>query len=89
MDDKRIERIFKPTFFQRVGTTLRSIWQTITRGWTDVELRDLDTLIARETLPKLLRFQELNDCVPGGLSQEEWDECLNEMCEAFELICQG
>ena len=89
MDYKRIERIFKQTFSQKIGTTLRSIWQSITRGWTDADLIDLDVLIARELLPQFRRFQELNDCVPGGLTEEEWKAILEQICKAFEFICQG
>jgi len=100
MDYKRIERIFKQTFSQKIGTTLRSIWQSITRGWTDADLRDLDVLIARDMLPKFRRFQELNDCIPasfgsneskipGGLTEEEWKAILEQICKAFEFICQG
>lgn len=58
---------------------------TITQTFSDKEVWDLYTGIARYTLPRLKRFREIASGYPACLdSMEEWYEILDKIIFSFE-----
>jgi hypothetical protein len=55
-------------------------------GFDDSETWSLRDTIGRFILPRLKRFKEVTIAHPGGLKEEEWDEILDKMIKAFELL---
>ena len=47
---------------------------------------NLDWAIAKFIHPRLVRFKEVTNCHPCLLSEQEWDDVLDKMIKAFELI---
>ena len=56
------------------------------RGWDDSETWSLDSTIAGFVLPRLKRFKEVNCGFPSLLSEEKWNEILDHMIYAMEVI---
>lgn len=56
------------------------------RGWDDSETWSLFVNIAEFVVPRLHRFKELNFGFPSNITSEEWDNKLDAMIRAFELI---
>ena len=56
------------------------------RGWDDSELWNLDITIAKLVYPRLKRFKEIAVGYPASLTNEKWDEILDKMIKAFELM---
>ena len=71
---------------EKLPRRLRFMWQRFSRGWSDDETWNLDHSLAKIIAPRLRRFRELNNGHPGTMSEEEWEECLDEMVWAFEYI---
>ena len=65
---------------------LLHIYQYWTRGFSDEVTWNLDTEVAKFVLPRLKRYKEITLCYPSNLTREEWDEKLDKMIGAFELI---
>lgn len=65
---------------------IRLLWQRLTRGWDDSDTWSLDYTIAKFTLPRLKRFQELKMSHPAFLTIEEWDDVLNKIIFALEVV---
>jgi hypothetical protein len=63
---------------------IKLAYQKVTRGFSDADTWSLDHTIAKFTLPRLKRFKEVNMCHPGNLTEEEWDDILDEMIFAME-----
>lgn len=76
-------------------------WQRKTRGWDDSDTWSLDMTIAAFVLPRLERFKEIHNGVPGRLtyspdgsnidikiSSKNWDNILDKMIAAFKLISE-
>lgn len=59
--------------------------QRMDNGFDDSETYSLDYTIARFIYPRLKRFKEVNNGVPGGLSEQEWDDILDTMLDGFRL----
>lgn len=43
-------------------------------------------MIAKFSLPRIKRFKELQNGFPSGIAEKEWDEILDKIILAFELI---
>ncbi|KKN89773.1 hypothetical protein LCGC14_0236190 [marine sediment metagenome] len=88
--DEAIERVNEafpePTRFYLFRRKLRFLWQRLTRGWSDDNTWNLDIPIAKFVLPRLRRFKEINNGYPSGMTEEEWDEKIDQMTEAFDLL---
>jgi len=65
---------------------IKYFFQHYGRGFKDSELVDLDITIAEFILPRLKRFRQVRNSRPDDLTDEEWDEQLGLMIEAFEFI---
>lgn len=50
----------------------------------DGDLRDLDLAVCDFLVPRLKAFKDKVDCMPNGLTFEEWQTALSEMIEGFE-----
>ena len=61
-------------------------WQYWTRGFSDEVTWNLDKEIAKFVLPRLKRYKEITPCCPSEIEQKEWDEKLDKMIRAFELV---
>lgn len=53
------------------------------RGFDDSETWNLDSTISRFIYPRLLRFVEVNNGYPNGLTEEKWNKILGKMSLAF------
>lgn len=61
-------------------------YQRKTRGFDDSETWSLQQSLSRVILPRLKRFKEVRVGYPSDLSQEEWDNILEDMVFAFEFF---
>lgn len=64
----------------------RWFWQKNKRGFSDRDMWNLDQTIGQFVLPRLKYFKEVSCGVPGDLTDKQWDNILQEMIDAFELI---
>lgn len=53
-------------------------------GFCDSETWALYSVIAEFVLPRLIRFRELNNGFPMGLTPEQWDNILDKIIFAFD-----
>ena len=61
-------------------------YQKITRGFTDLEIWNLDHTTAKWLIPRLKYLKENTCGYPPDLETfEEWQEILQKMIDAFEL----
>lgn len=72
----------------RIKRAIRFWWQRHTRGWDDSATWNLEITIARFIYPRLLRFKELNDGTPIGLTDQEWDCILDDMIYTMFVYSQ-
>ena len=64
---------------------IKWFFQRITRGFDDRETWELFYTIAKFLIPRLKRFKEVNNGYPNRLTEQQWDEILDKMIEAFQL----
>ena len=85
-----------------IKRSIRFWWQRRTRGWDDSETWSLEHSLAKLIAPRLKRFKELNNGVPGYLcpgggsttnygnkidkAAAKWDAMLDDMIFAFEFV---
>lgn len=69
--------------------SLKFWWQRRTRGFGDNETWNMDTETCRYMLPRLRRFREISNGVPAELTEQRWDEILDDMIFAFEFYGSG
>lgn len=74
---------FKIKIFFR---SIKLFFQKISHGYSDREIWNLDHSGARWFLPRLRRLKEIQCGHPGNLTESEWDEILNKIIEAFEIL---
>lgn len=55
-------------------------------GWDNTELWNLDITLAKLILPRLRRFRVKLQGWPASLTLGEWQDALDKMIKAFELI---
>ena len=88
--DEAIERVNEafpePHRLHFIKRRFRFLWQRLTRGWSDDDTWNLDIPIAKFILPRLRRFKELNNGYPSDMTETEWDEKIDQMIEAFDLL---
>ena len=56
------------------------------RGFDDTELWNLDQTIISFMLPRLKRFKDMAVGYPSDLTSDKWNDTLQKMINAFELI---
>ena len=79
--------IFRKRSWIRVATRMvKFFFQRLFRGFDDSECWNLDGSLARLIVPRLKRFKEIGRAHPHDLTQEKWDEYLDEMISAFEFF---
>lgn len=61
-------------------------YQKLRYGFSDDETWSLSDTIAKFILPRLIRFKKVNCGYPGHLTEEEWDDKLDEMIWSFEFL---
>lgn len=70
-----------------VERTYLHLYQKMTRGWSDDVTWDLKSDLAKYTIPRLRRFQEMTFAVPEqGMSLKEWKEIIEDMIWSLEWI---
>lgn len=85
---------FRNNFFVRMAEffrfkicrPMRFVAQRLTKGWDDSDTWSLDLTIAEFVLPRLKRFKEVNNGYPGNMTAAQWDEILDKMIYAMEMI---
>lgn len=65
---------------------IKHFFQRRKRGFDDASLWNLDCTIAAFILPRLKRFQQINDGCPSNLKWKQWQARLSDMINAFELL---
>lgn len=60
--------------------------QRLERGFDDSELWSLDKTISGFILPRLKSFREKHSSSPKNISSQEWNNIIDKMITAFELI---
>ena len=60
--------------------------QIVERGFDDTEWWSLYTTIAEFTLPRLKVFRQNTMSFPATITSEEWDNIIDKMIVAFEII---
>lgn len=60
------------------------------RGFADSETWSLDSVICEFILPRLIRFREIHNGYPMGLTDDKWNDILDKMIFAFDwsLNCE-
>ena len=65
---------------------LKMKYQKLTRGYSDIEIWNLDATIAEFVLPRMKALRDGTCCYPPDLnSLDEWKEMLDKMIRGFEL----
>lgn len=64
-------------------------WQRRVRGWDSSDTWSLDWTMAKFILPRLKLFKEVNNGTPYGFTEESWDETLDKMIFAMEVVANG
>lgn len=73
-------------FLERVKNNIKWWFQKKTRGYSDLELWNLDNTIAKWIVPRLKAFRDRTKAYPANLeSFEQWREMLDEMIFGFEF----
>lgn len=76
------------TLIYKIKDGLKSIkWklQKIFRGYSDIEMWNLDDTISKWIVPKLKTFKSITQGYPASLDTfEEWQDMLDEMIFGFE-----
>ncbi len=72
--------------FKLIKRAIKFWFQRRIRGWDDSETWSLDFSLAKLILPRLKRFKELTIGVPASLTEEQWNEYLDDMIFAFEFL---
>jgi hypothetical protein len=83
----------------RIFREIKWFFQRITKGYSDVDLWNLDDHLAKIILPRLKAYKKMNRAgVPGPLclpnqtdddfkkAQKQWEDILDSMILAFETI---
>lgn len=70
----------------KLKRTLKHLHQRLTRGWSDEQTWGLCGTIAEFVLPRLIRFRDLNNGHPIGMTEKKWNEYLNDMIYAMETV---
>jgi len=68
---------------------IRFLFQRLIRGWDDSETWSMDQSLSKVILPRLEKFQELRGGCPANLTDEEWDDKLQEMIWGFNWFASG
>ena len=64
---------------------LKMWWQRITRGWSDIEVWNLDDTVSKWIVPRLKAFREETIGYPPDMGFEDWQTELDEMIFGFEF----
>ena len=65
---------------------LKYFYQRKTRGFSDKETWNVQHEFAKWVVPRLKRFKEVNNGYPYELTEEEWDNVLDEIIEGFSIV---
>lgn len=68
-----------------IKRSIKHWFQRRIRGFDDSETWSLDLRIAKFVLPRLKRFKEISITNPMDLTEEEWDNILDEIIYAMEI----
>lgn len=65
---------------------LKYFFQKLIRGYSDKEIRNLDITISKLVLPRLKAFKKFKRTQPGIISEEEWDQVLDDIIYSLDVI---
>jgi len=95
-----VQEPFKEMILEKIENAVQSVYDVINRLWLDkrvqkVKVRidpwdtwSMDNTLALIILPMLKQLKETKHSYPHELSEEEWDNILDEMIWAFEQKCK-
>ena len=81
--EKQFHRSWLGTRWHLTKRWFRFKWQMFRRGWTDEDTWNLDHVIAEFAYPRLVRFKEVMNGFPHGVTWEEWKVIVDDMIYAF------
>jgi hypothetical protein len=64
----------------------KRFFQRLFRGWDDSDLWGLDLTCSEFMIPRLKRFKLVNDGHPSEFTEQEWNDVLDKIINAFELV---
>lgn len=78
-------KLKRPLYIEKTDKRYkRYMGQLKTNGFSDTETWSLDSVICEFALPRLIRFKEVNNGFPIGLTPEKWDVILDMMIFALK-----
>lgn len=66
---------------------LKMWWQRKTRGYSDIEVWNLDDTVSKWIVPRLKAFREETIGYPPDMGFEDWQAEIDEMIFGFEFDC--
>lgn len=63
---------------------IKYMFQRLIRGWDDSDTWELDRVLSKIIVPRLIRYKELYSGTPSGISAKEWESILDEMIWGFK-----
>ena len=70
--------------FKRITRRIKWAYQRIKYGWCDRDLWNLDCWFLDVIVPMLKRFKEIKHGHPASMTEEQWNNILDEMIMHFE-----
>ena len=73
------------SLWRDIKFNIKMKYQKLTRGYSDLEVWNLNDTFCIWILPRLKYFRKHTIAYPPDLTPEKWDEILDKMILAFEL----
>jgi uncharacterized protein YehS (DUF1456 family) len=86
--NSRLKEIDSTGAYNVNGRKEKFTQQLMEQGFHDGDTFDLFTHLSKLILPRLKRFKEVHCGYPGYLTARKWNNMLNKMILAFELLTQ-
>lgn len=72
---------------KNLSRNIKFLFQKIFIGFSDKELFEFDTTVAKFLLPRLIRFRKITISYPSNLNNcEEWEDILDEIIYALSYV---
>jgi len=84
-NNKMYKKFFDANFHGFEKNESETKKQILKQGFSDTEVWNLDTTIAKFVLPRLKRLKEIHHGYPHNLTEEKWEEILETMIKGFEI----
>jgi ABC-type glycerol-3-phosphate transport system substrate-binding protein len=72
--------------FRKLKRDIKYFFQRIIRGFDDSETWSLDITFAKWVVPRLKRFKIVNNAFPHDMTEESWDNLIDNMIDNFQYF---